>query len=87
MFGPMSDGVPFTKSLLTVARRYEVPLDDELTSQVARKVGAGNENDILHVGPVWEFSIDGSRFPVLSMPEHLRTTHIQGAEVAVVLEC
>jgi hypothetical protein len=74
MFGPMSDGVPFTKSLLTVARRYEVPLDDELTSQVARKVGAGNGNDVLHVGPVWVYSINGGRLSVSSVPQHLQLT-------------
>lgn len=56
LFDSASEGIPFAKSVLTVARRYEAPPDDELVGQVARKVGAGASDKILKVGTVWMLS-------------------------------
>jgi hypothetical protein len=49
MFGQMSEPQAYTKNLLALARHYDVPRDDEL-SQVTRKMGIGNNGDVLKVG-------------------------------------
>ncbi|KAL2124625.1 hypothetical protein VTJ04DRAFT_990 [Mycothermus thermophilus] len=56
MFGQMSEPQAYTKNLLALARHYDVPRDDEL-SQVARKMGIGNNGDVLKVGTFWTFTI------------------------------
>lgn len=56
LFGSISAALPYTKPLLAVARRYEVPPDDELT-QVAWKTGLGSPDEIIKVGLVWMFDI------------------------------
>ncbi|KAL2116698.1 hypothetical protein VTJ04DRAFT_8866 [Mycothermus thermophilus] len=66
LFDSASEGIPFAKSVLTVARRYEAPPDDELVGQVARKVGAGASDKILKVGTVWMLSCLADTFITVS---------------------
>lgn len=52
MFGPAAEALPLTKPLLAVARRYNVPPEDEL-SQVVCKLGMAN--NILKTGTILSF--------------------------------
>jgi hypothetical protein len=52
MFGPAAEALPLTKPLLAVARRYNVPPEDEL-SQVVCKLGMAN--NILKTGAILSF--------------------------------
>ncbi|KAL1840531.1 hypothetical protein VTJ49DRAFT_352 [Mycothermus thermophilus] len=52
---PAFDQLPYTKSLLTVARGYDVPVDDEL-NQVARKMLTGPGDHVLKLGMLWIFT-------------------------------
>jgi hypothetical protein len=72
LFNSVLEEIPFAKSVLALARRYDVSPDDELASQVACKVGEGPGNNILKVGTVWILACIGMLIFLSDiMPPHL----------------